>query len=56
MFLHAWKLYVPLTTPTQVKKRKQGLAVTDEELLPSVLVDVCTSDPFTIENGILLDS
>ena len=54
--MHAWKLHVPLTTPTQVKKRKQGLAVTDEGLLPTVLVDVCTNDPFIVQNGILLDS
>ena len=56
MYLHAWKLHVPLTTPAQVKKRKQGLIIADDGLPPTVLVDVCTNDPFTIENGILLDS
>jgi hypothetical protein len=49
MFLHAWKLQIPLTTPDQLRKRKLG-----QDVAAGEVIDVCTPDPFLIEHDTLI--
>ena len=51
MYLHAWKLRIPLTTPDQLRKRKQGQDVVWGE---GDVIDVSTPDPFVVEYDALI--